>query len=268
MLKASRRGRSPAPSSSSTRSTASIAPSRSAAGSEPSTTCTIRSARRVSSSVAMNASTSWCGQLADEADRVGHQVVAALVPVRAGGRVERVEEPVPHSDLGARDRVQQGRLAGVGVAGQRHRRDARGVATGPHHRAVLSPGPSGGDAGPRSGRAPADGRSRSGTRPGPWCRCRRPCARRRGARGASTARACARGCIPAAPARPGACPPPCGHGRRRCRGSRRCGRSPVRRAPPRGSAPGGGPARRRWPPGWRSMRLISDFSSSTLPRPR
>ena len=37
------------------------------------------------------------GQLLDEADRVGEQVVAAGELEAAGGRVEGVEEPVPHS---------------------------------------------------------------------------------------------------------------------------------------------------------------------------
>ena len=52
--------------------------------------------------------------------------------------------------------------------------------------------------------------------------------RRRGARGGSRAPACGPCCIRAGPARPAACPRPSGRGRRRCRGSPRCGRSPAR----------------------------------------
>ena len=106
-------------------------------GSEPSTTWTIRSASTVSSSVALKASTSWCGQLADEADRVGEQEAPALVLEGAGGRVERVEEPLPHPDLGARERVQQRRLARVRVAGQRDRRQRGALAPRAHRRPVV-----------------------------------------------------------------------------------------------------------------------------------
>ena len=61
-------------------------------------------------------------QLADEAHRVGDQVVAVAVAERARGRVERLEEAVAHRDVGVGERVQQRRLAGVGVAGQRDQR--------------------------------------------------------------------------------------------------------------------------------------------------
>ena len=86
----------------------------------------------VSSSVAANASTSWCGQLADEADGVGHQVRAALEAQRARRRVERVEEPVADADLGAGERVEQRRLAGVRVAGERDVGQVRALALGAH----------------------------------------------------------------------------------------------------------------------------------------
>ena len=90
------------------------------------------------------------GQLLDEADRVGEQVVAAGELEAAGGRVERVEEPVPHPDLGPGQRVEQRRLAGVRVAGEGDPRQRGAVAPGPHHAAVaLEPGeppPQGGDA--------------------------------------------------------------------------------------------------------------------------
>ena len=61
-------------------------------------------------------------QLADEADRVGDQVVAVAMAKRAGGRIERLEEAVAHRHAGVGERVQQRRLAGVGVAGQGEQR--------------------------------------------------------------------------------------------------------------------------------------------------
>src|SRR2546423_822565 len=61
LLRTSRRGRSPAAISSSTSSTARSISSISSSGTLASTMCSSRSARRVSSSVAPNASTSWCG---------------------------------------------------------------------------------------------------------------------------------------------------------------------------------------------------------------
>ena len=127
---------------------------------------------------------------------------------RARGGVERVEEPVAHAHVGAGEGVEQGRLAGVRVPGERDRREPGALALRAHHAArglgVLRAAA----AAPRCGRAPGGGRSRSGSRPGPWCRCRRPCVRRPGARGASRARACGRGCTRAGPAPPGACPRP------------------------------------------------------------
>ena len=193
------------------------------------------------------------GQLLDEADRVGQQVVAAGELEAAGGRVEGVEEPVPDPDLGAGQRVQQGRLAGVGVAGEGDARAARSGRARPASRRGCARAAPGAGAAPRCGRGRGGGRSRSGSRPGPWCRCRRH-RRRRGARGGSRGPACGPCCIRAGPARPAACPRPSGRGRRRCRGSPRCGRSPARRAPPRGCAPGAAPARRRRRPGWRRRR--------------
>ena len=77
------------------------------------------------------------GQLADEPDRVGHQVVAPLVPVRARRRIERVEQPLPHAHVGVGERVQQRRLAGVRVAGQRDARRVRLVAALAHHAPVA-----------------------------------------------------------------------------------------------------------------------------------
>ena len=191
------------------------------------------------------------GQLADEADGVGEQVLAAGVLVGAGGRVERVEEPVPDPDPGAGDRVEERRLAGVRVAGERNGRDRASDRARPASSRGCARRRAARGAARRSGRGRAGDRSRSATRPGPWCRCRRPCGRRRGARGGSRGRACGRGCTRAARARPGACPRRCGRGRRRCRGSPRCGRSPARRGRSRGCAPGAARARRRRRPGWR-----------------
>ena len=61
----------------------------------------------------------------------------------------RVEEPLPHADPGARERVEERRLAGVGVAGERHGGHGRGLATGSHHVAVApnadEPAAQGGD---------------------------------------------------------------------------------------------------------------------------
>ena len=151
---------------------------------------------------------------------------AAAQPQRAGGRVERVEEPVADADLGAGERVQQRGLAGVGVADERDRGQRGALALGALHRAraldVLQAPPQRRDA--VAGEA-AVGLDLGLPRPP------RADARRRGARGGSTGRACARGCTRAGPARPGACPRRCRRGRRRCRGSRSCGPRPAARAP-------------------------------------
>ena len=58
-------------------------------------------------------------QAADEADRVGDEVAAALVLEAARRRVERLEEPVADGDRGVGERVQERRLADVRVAGER-----------------------------------------------------------------------------------------------------------------------------------------------------
>ena len=111
----SRRRRSPRARS---RRRASIS-SSSSSSALASTTCRIRSASRVSSSVAPNASTSWCGSLRMKPTVSVTQERAAVEAHRARRRVERVEEPVLHADVGAGERVQQRRLAGVRVAGER-----------------------------------------------------------------------------------------------------------------------------------------------------
>ena len=77
-------------------------------------------------------------KLANEADGVGHQVVAAAGPHHPCGRVQRVEQAVPNSDLGAGQRVQQRRLPGVGVARECDPRQVGALAFGPHHRPVRA----------------------------------------------------------------------------------------------------------------------------------
>ncbi len=145
------------------------------------------------------------GQLADEADGVGQQAAVGRAEAQhARGRVERVEQPVAHPDLGARERVQQRRLAGVRVADERDRRQRRALALGALHRAraldVLEPPAQRRDAVAREAAVGLDLRLARA----PSCRCRR-----RGARGGSTGRACARGCTRAGRAPPAACPRRC-----------------------------------------------------------
>ena len=201
-------------------------------------------------------------ELADEADRVGDQVSAAAVAVGARGRVEGVEEPLPHPSPGSRERVQQGRLARVGVAGEGHDREAPSRRGGPASPRGFAPGARAGGAGSRSGRGPGGGRSRSGSPRARGSRSRRPAAR-----DGSTGRACARGCTRAAPAPPGAFPRRCGRGRRRCRGSPRCGRSRARRAPPPGSAPGAGTSSSSQATRLASQRAISRLELGQLAPP-
>ena len=69
-------------------------------------------------------------QLADEADGVGDDVVAVAEAEGARRRVERLEEPVGDRDVGVGERVQQRRLAGVGVAGEGDERDGAADAAG------------------------------------------------------------------------------------------------------------------------------------------
>ena len=138
LLRTSSRGVAPAPISSSTSSTARAICDSSSSGAEASTTWSSRSARRVSSRVAPNASTSWWGSLRMNPTVSVMQVGAAVQLERPGGRVERVEQPVPHPDVGAGQRVEQRGLARVGVAGQRDRRQLRPLALGAHRRAVRA----------------------------------------------------------------------------------------------------------------------------------
>jgi hypothetical protein len=55
---------------------------------------------------------------ADESDRVGDEVAAPVVVEAPRRRVECLEEPVVHRDVGVGQGVQEGRLAGIGVAGE------------------------------------------------------------------------------------------------------------------------------------------------------
>ena len=246
LLKTSSRGAAPAPISSSTESTAAIASRRRSLG--------LGGVDDVDDQVGehrllerrLERLDELMRELADEADRVGDQVAPPAVPVGARRRVERVEEPLPHADAGARQRVQQRRLARVRVAGEGDGRERRSRGAALASPRGFAPGARGAGAGSRSGRGPAGGRSRSGSprAPGPD-----PAAE--ALEVGPQARACAPGCTRAGPARPGACPRRCARGRRRCRGSPPCGRSPARRAPPPGCAPGAAPARRRRRRGWR-----------------
>ena len=109
--------------SASTVRTAEIWPSGS--GCEPSTTCSSRSASATSSSVDRNASTSWCGRDAHEADGVDERVepaVRGLGP--AHGRVEGREELVLDEHAGAGEPVEQRGLARRWCS-RRSRRSAR-----------------------------------------------------------------------------------------------------------------------------------------------
>src|SRR5437899_6301412 len=75
-------------------------------------------------------------QLADEPDGVAEPEAIALAHVHlAGERVEGREQAILHEDVVARERPQDARLAGVGVA---HERGARALAASePLVRAVV-----------------------------------------------------------------------------------------------------------------------------------
>ena len=207
---------------------------------DASTTCTSRSASAATDSVDLNASTSWCGQLADEPDGVGEQHLLAAGQVEAaGGGVERGEEAVLDEHAGVGEPVEERRLAGVRVADDRDALGAgRGAAPcaawrGACRSRAARPRACGCAAGCAGGRPRAASRRDRG--------CRSGAARRGGAAGllrqrgalAADARAAGSG---AAPARPAPCPPGCGRSGRRCRGSPRCGRWRCARAASRGCA--------------------------------
>jgi hypothetical protein len=89
------------------------------------------------------------GKLADEADGVGREVVAARDLERPRGGVEGVEEALADADVRASQRVEQRRLAGVGVPGERDRRQPGALALPAHHPTgallVVEPAPELGD---------------------------------------------------------------------------------------------------------------------------
>ena len=86
-------------------------------------TCSSSCALRASCSVDWNAATSSCGSSRMKPDRVGdHDVRAARQRQLAHRGVERREQLVGDVGLGAGERAEQRRLAGVGVADQRHAR--------------------------------------------------------------------------------------------------------------------------------------------------
>ena len=63
-------------------------------------------------------------QLPDESHRVGHAEAVAFADIHfTRERVDRGEQPVFDEDIGARQRFEQTRLPGVGVADERRRRD-------------------------------------------------------------------------------------------------------------------------------------------------
>ena len=60
-------------------------------------------------------------QASNEADGVGDKIPLAVVVEAARRRIERLEEPVLHRDVGSRQRVEQRRLAHVRVPGESDR---------------------------------------------------------------------------------------------------------------------------------------------------
>jgi succinyl-diaminopimelate desuccinylase len=65
------------------------------------------------------------GEPPDEADRVGDEIPLPVVVEEARRRIERFEQAVVDGRVGARQRVQEGRLADVRIPGERDRRNAR-----------------------------------------------------------------------------------------------------------------------------------------------
>ena len=122
LLKRPRSGTSAAPTSSSTARTAADAPV--AVRPAASITCSSRSASPTSSSVAAERRDERVRQPVDEPDRVRHEHLAPIgQPHLAHQRIERHEQRVRRSAPAPRQQVEQRRLAGVGVADQRDRRD-------------------------------------------------------------------------------------------------------------------------------------------------
>ena len=134
LLNTTRIGRSARSSSASTRSTTRICPSQS--GWLASTTCSSRSAAARLLQRRAEAGHQVVRQLADETDGVGHPGALALAELDfARQGVERGEQPVLDHDLVlARERPQNARLAGVGVADERDAQHR--IAAGPQILAV------------------------------------------------------------------------------------------------------------------------------------
>ena len=169
-------------------------------------------------------------QVADEADGVGEGVQPAVGGVRlAHGRVEGGEQRVVDEHAGAGEPVHQARLAGVGVAGDRHGRDAVGACGVHAWWRATSPWPAARGAAWPPCRGCDVGRSRSWSHRDHAYRRHRS-HHRRGHRPVGTATHPSRAGVAAGTASAPATPAPCPHGSwragRRCRGSARCGRRP------------------------------------------
>ncbi len=196
--------------------------------SEPSTTCTSRSASTTSSSVERNASTSWVGRCRTNPTvsvSTNGRAVGEFASARCG--FERCEQRVLHEHTRAGQRVEQAGLACVGVADDRDRRHvaaqpaaALGVADLLH---VLDLAAQLGHPFPDATPVRLDLRLAGAAQ----CPRRRRCrllGRRPGGTSTRPSRAAAAACTPSAPASPAPCPPGWWRAGRRCRGSARCGR--------------------------------------------
>ena len=87
-------------------------------------TCSSNAASRVSVSVARNAATSSCGRSRTKPTvSTSSTSVAAAERQAPNRRIERREQLILGDEIGARQRVEQRRLAGVRVADERDRRD-------------------------------------------------------------------------------------------------------------------------------------------------
>ena len=186
--------------------------------------------------------TSWWGSLRTKptVSVTQHPLAAGQVEA-AGGGVDGGEQAVLDQHAGVGEAVEQGRLAGVGVADDGDRRQpgpGPGLALGPAVLGqLLEVGLELGDPPQQApavdlelGLAAAD-----------------PGADAAGLLAEALALAPQPGQAVAehGPARPGPCPPGCGRAGRRCRGSRRCGRWPCGRGSSPGCGSGPATARRR-----------------------
>ena len=78
------------------------------------------------------------GQPTHEADGVRDEVAASLVLEAARHRIERLEQPIAHRHVRIGERVEQRRLPGVGVPGERDGRDLGAPALLPPHVALAA----------------------------------------------------------------------------------------------------------------------------------